>query len=69
MKLTDNIILEIEQSKDPSLESARKIIKRIRNRDLYKFVWEILINPNESKNNKINQLDGNQIKEELLKFY
>eukprot|EP01028_Stygiella_incarcerata_P006446 TRINITY_DN261_c0_g1_i1.p1 TRINITY_DN261_c0_g1~~TRINITY_DN261_c0_g1_i1.p1 ORF type:complete len:336 (-),score=74.59 TRINITY_DN261_c0_g1_i1:141-1148(-) len=43
--LTDCILKSIEVSKDQELEEARKIIHRIRTRDLYKFVDEVLIPP------------------------
>ncbi|KAG5637909.1 hypothetical protein H0H81_002737 [Sphagnurus paluster] len=38
LHLTDNIMLQIEASEDPKLESARAIFDRIRNRQLYKLV-------------------------------
>ena len=38
MYLTDSIINEIERSREPQLEEARKLIKRIRKRDLYRCV-------------------------------
>ncbi|KAF9976363.1 SAM domain and HD [Actinomortierella ambigua] len=41
--LTDDILRQIERSKDPGLDKARGIIKRIRTRNLYKFVDELLI--------------------------
>lgn len=43
--LTDNIVHTIESSKCPELEEARGIIKRIRKRELYKFVDEFLVPP------------------------
>ncbi|CAO3687955.1 hypothetical protein G6F70_003663 [Rhizopus microsporus] len=43
--LTDNIVHTIECSKCPELEEARGIIKRIRKRELYKFVDEFLVPP------------------------
>jgi hypothetical protein len=43
--LTDNIVHTIESSKCPELEKARGIIKRIRKRELYKFVDEFLVPP------------------------
>ncbi|EJD00742.1 uncharacterized protein FOMMEDRAFT_125131 [Fomitiporia mediterranea MF3/22] len=36
--LTDNILERIEMSEDPSLEESRKIIERIRRRELYRCV-------------------------------
>ncbi|KAJ1675482.1 hypothetical protein EV182_001173 [Spiromyces aspiralis] len=41
--LTDNILTEIERSKDSQLAEAQRIIRRIRYRDLYKFVDEFII--------------------------
>lgn len=39
-QLTDGILRTIENSKDDALEESRNIIKRIRKRQLYKFVEE-----------------------------
>uniref|UniRef100_A0A9L0IHA4 Deoxynucleoside triphosphate triphosphohydrolase SAMHD1 n=1 Tax=Equus asinus TaxID=9793 RepID=A0A9L0IHA4_EQUAS len=39
-KLTDNIFLEILYSTDPKLDAARKILKKIEYRNLYKYVGE-----------------------------
>ncbi|KAI9298613.1 HD phosphohydrolase domain-containing protein [Neoconidiobolus thromboides FSU 785] len=41
--LNDNIIEEIEKSKEEELKESRQIIKRIRKRQLYKFVDQIMI--------------------------
>lgn len=38
MFLTDDIILEVERSEAPELEESRRIIRRIRTRDLYRMV-------------------------------
>ncbi|KAJ8659933.1 hypothetical protein O0I10_004159 [Lichtheimia ornata] len=43
--LTDDILRMIERSKEPELETSRSIMKRLRTRDLYKFVDEFLIPP------------------------
>lgn len=43
MRLTDNILYEIEYSNNPSLTTSQKIIQRIHNRDLYKFVGQCLV--------------------------
>lgn len=43
--LTDSIIKEIERTKNPDLKASRDIIKRIRSRDLYDFVDQIIIPP------------------------
>lgn len=45
MRLTDALLPVIEYSTDPSLAAARKIVRRIRTRDLYRFVDEILLPP------------------------
>lgn len=42
-KMTDSVMLTIENSPLPSLQPSIAIIKRIRKRDLYKCVGEILI--------------------------
>ena len=49
INLTDSILREIERSKDPKLEASRKIMKRIRDRDIYKFVDEYHYSQEESK--------------------
>ncbi|EPZ36023.1 HD phosphohydrolase domain-containing protein [Rozella allomycis CSF55] len=38
--LTDGILREIERSKNPKLSESQKILKRFRERDIYKFVDE-----------------------------
>ncbi|KAG0168582.1 SAM domain and HD [Apophysomyces sp. BC1015] len=43
LHMTDDIIRAIERSKNPELEEARQIMKRLRTRDLYKFVDEFLL--------------------------
>ncbi|CAI2168138.1 14688_t:CDS:10 [Funneliformis geosporum] len=43
LQLNDTILNEIEFSKDPMLKKSRDLIKRIRTRDLYKFVDEFII--------------------------
>ncbi|KAJ1920169.1 hypothetical protein H4219_001542 [Mycoemilia scoparia] len=43
--LTDNIIGEIESSRDPALKESKDIVSRVRRRDLYKFVDEFTIPP------------------------
>lgn len=43
--LTDNLLRTIESSRSPTLKTARDIIGRIRRRDLYKMVDEVLIDP------------------------
>ncbi|KAG0223575.1 SAM domain and HD [Actinomortierella wolfii] len=48
LNLTDDILLQIERSKDPGLEKSRAIIERIRKRNLYKFVDELII-PRDKK--------------------
>ena len=41
--LTDYIVYEIERSEIPILEKAKDLIKRLKTRDIYKFVSEILL--------------------------
>lgn len=43
--LTDNLLRTIESSRSPALKPSREIIARIRRRDLYKMVDEVLIEP------------------------
>ncbi|KAI9096232.1 hypothetical protein DFS34DRAFT_624448 [Phlyctochytrium arcticum] len=43
--ITDSIFKEIERSTDPQLAQSRAIIERIRRRELYRFVDEILVPP------------------------
>ena len=44
-QLTDNLLRTIEASREPELQRARDIVRRIRKRDLYKMVDEVLISP------------------------
>ncbi|KAL7754222.1 hypothetical protein RI367_000203 [Sorochytrium milnesiophthora] len=41
--MTDGVLRDIEKSTEDSLEDARKIIRRLRVRDLYKFADEMLL--------------------------
>ncbi|KAJ2785643.1 hypothetical protein GGI15_001844 [Coemansia interrupta] len=43
--LTDEVIRDIERSREPELQEARNIIKRINTRDIYRFVDEFIIPP------------------------
>ncbi|KAF9116378.1 SAM domain and HD [Mortierella sp. AM989] len=43
LHLTDDIVRQIERSREPGLEESKAILKRIRTRNLYKFVDELLI--------------------------
>ncbi|KAJ2553691.1 hypothetical protein EV175_002851 [Coemansia sp. RSA 1933] len=43
--LTDDIVRDIERSREPELEEARSLIRRIHKRDLYKFVDEFILPP------------------------
>ncbi|ORX51235.1 HD phosphohydrolase domain-containing protein [Hesseltinella vesiculosa] len=45
LNLTDDILREIERSQTDELAPARHIMKRLRKRQLYKFVDEILVPP------------------------
>ncbi|KAK3811980.1 MAG: HD phosphohydrolase domain-containing protein [Benniella sp.] len=56
LHLTDDIVRQIERSREPGLEESKTILKRIRVRDLYKFVDELLI-PRE----KLGQLTKNHV--------
>lgn len=48
--LTDSIISVIERSKDPGLQESRAIIKRLRERDIYKLADEYLISADAISN-------------------
>ena len=41
--LTDNVLTNIENSRNPELKDSQKILKRVRCRDLYRFVASKLI--------------------------
>lgn len=41
--MTDNILPHIESSRDPALKGAQAILKRIRHRDLYRFIAQKLL--------------------------
>ncbi|KAG0316945.1 SAM domain and HD [Dissophora globulifera] len=43
LHLTDDIVRQIERSREPGLEESKALLKRIRTRNLYKFVDELLI--------------------------
>ncbi|KAF9956608.1 SAM domain and HD [Modicella reniformis] len=43
LHLTDDIVGQIERSREPGLDESKAIVKRIRTRNLYKFVDELLI--------------------------
>jgi HD superfamily phosphohydrolase len=45
--MTDNLLRTIEASRDPDLKAARDIVTRIRKRDLYKMVDELLLAPDD----------------------
>lgn len=48
MFLNDSLLNTIESSREPHLSDARNILKRIRKRELYKMVNEVLINEEHS---------------------
>ncbi|GJJ07932.1 hypothetical protein Clacol_002139 [Clathrus columnatus] len=43
MFLTDDILLEVERSEAPELSESRQIVRRLRNRDLYKLVDKMFL--------------------------
>ncbi|KAJ1928418.1 hypothetical protein IWQ60_002083 [Tieghemiomyces parasiticus] len=43
LNLTDDILRDIERSRGPELASARALLKRLRRRDLYRFVDEVVL--------------------------
>ena len=43
--MTDNLLRTIECSRDPAMKPAKDIVTRIRKRDLYKMVDEVLMTP------------------------
>ncbi|KAJ1503048.1 SAM domain and HD, partial [Coelomomyces lativittatus] len=45
LHLTDHVLRDIEMSKLPGLEPAQSVLKRIKVRELYKFVDEVSIEP------------------------
>eukprot|EP01017_Pseudomicrothorax_dubius_P046440 TRINITY_DN8181_c0_g1_i1.p1 TRINITY_DN8181_c0_g1~~TRINITY_DN8181_c0_g1_i1.p1 ORF type:complete len:509 (-),score=70.18 TRINITY_DN8181_c0_g1_i1:40-1566(-) len=61
--LTDSILLDIERSKSKELVDSRALIRRLRCRDLYKFVNEALILP--EKAHKLPS-DKGQIEREIV---
>eukprot|EP00299_Pterocystis_sp_00344_P007860 c273_g1_i1.p1 GENE.c273_g1_i1~~c273_g1_i1.p1 ORF type:complete len:535 (+),score=98.86 c273_g1_i1:30-1607(+) len=52
-QLTDSILKDIELSRDPALEYSRKLIRRIRDRELYKFCGEYVVPSNQLKMRRI----------------
>uniref|UniRef100_A0A3B1IEC3 Deoxynucleoside triphosphate triphosphohydrolase SAMHD1-like n=1 Tax=Astyanax mexicanus TaxID=7994 RepID=A0A3B1IEC3_ASTMX len=59
--LTDDILQEIERSTDDNLKQSQEIIKRIRDRDLYRFVDGELF-----KRNEVRSLKTTKEKKDLL---
>ncbi|XP_060739744.1 deoxynucleoside triphosphate triphosphohydrolase SAMHD1-like [Tachysurus vachellii] len=55
MKLTDDIVMNIMQSTNPNLNNSKKIIRRIRKRELYKFVGSKIFQTREINNLKTAQ--------------
>lgn len=53
MYLTDAVLNRIENCHDPGIETAKAILRRIRRRDLYKIVDEVLV-----PLNRIDQIKG-----------
>ncbi|EGC28685.1 hypothetical protein DICPUDRAFT_159857 [Dictyostelium purpureum] len=49
INLSDSLLKRIETSKEPELQKSRAIIKNIRNRNLYKFVDEIIVHSQQIK--------------------
>jgi deoxynucleoside triphosphate triphosphohydrolase SAMHD1 len=43
VNITDDILTNIENSKKPELKGAQAILKRIRHRDLYRFLAQKLL--------------------------
>ena len=43
IKLTDNILEEIEYSTNPALNKSRDLIKKLKKRDIYRFACEIML--------------------------
>lgn len=41
--LNDNIIFDIQMSSDPRLAKAKELIKRLKRRDFYPYVCEVII--------------------------
>lgn len=56
-KLTDDILYDIRYSNNEKLHNAQDIIKRIYNRDLYKYIDEVVISPIDYEENKITSDD------------
>ncbi|GAA6109858.1 deoxynucleoside triphosphate triphosphohydrolase SAMHD1-like [Tachysurus ichikawai] len=52
VKLTDDIVMNIMQSTNPYLKNSRKLIRRIRKHELYKFVGSKIFQTKEINNLK-----------------
>ncbi|GES92426.1 HD phosphohydrolase domain-containing protein [Rhizophagus clarus] len=61
LKMDDTILNRIEYSDDTGLKKSREIIRRIRRRELYKFVDEFLVPKNLKKEFKENQITTKKI--------
>ncbi|KAF8318219.1 hypothetical protein DL93DRAFT_2095395 [Clavulina sp. PMI_390] len=65
VNLTDDILLQIERSKDPELEKARKILERLRKRRLYRVV-DFKVVPSAYRDAWENRLTADSIVEEAM---
>lgn len=43
LKLNDSLLLNIENSNNISLQNSQNLIKKLKTRDIYKFVNEVII--------------------------
>jgi HD superfamily phosphohydrolase len=64
--LTDDILGMIENTDDEGLEEARRLLRRKRNRDIYKMVDGSSQRINERKHGEIWRMGGDEIKREMM---
>ncbi|KAA6398647.1 MAG: putative Deoxynucleoside triphosphate triphosphohydrolase SAMHD1 [Streblomastix strix] len=70
-RFSDSLLSLIEMSQDPRLVEAQKLIKRIRQRDLYKLALEALISkewnrPTPTEDDIVNASSGHLVKSDLI---
>lgn len=52
VNLTDNILYDIQISPNPEMKKAKELIKRLKRREFYDFVGEIIVPPNPENGQK-----------------
>ena len=56
LKITDSVLKVVEFSKDPRVKKAKHLVERLRRRELYRFVREVIV-PDCYKDLELNEVD------------